>query len=54
MNARSVVGLLALLLAPIPAFAGPGLPLPEPGVLGLLAIGGVAGVAIAIRNRRKK
>ena len=54
MNGRSLAGLLALLLAPLPAFAGPGLPLPEPGVLALLAIGGVAGVAIAMRNRRKK
>jgi hypothetical protein len=54
MNARSIVGLLLLSAASIPAFAGPGLPLPEPGVLELLAIGAVAGVAIAIRNRRKK
>ena len=54
VNARSLFVLLSLSLAPIPAFAGPGLPLPEPGVLGLLAIGAVAGVAIAIRNRRKK
>jgi len=54
MNARSVAGLLILSLAPVAAFAGPGIPLPEPGVLGLIAIAAIAGVAIAIRNRRKK
>jgi hypothetical protein len=41
-----------LSLAAAPAAAG--VPqLPEPGVLELLAISAVAGVAIAIRNRRK-
>ena len=51
MNARSILGLLLCLVA-LPAAAG--VPaLPEPGVLELLAIGAVAGVAIAIRNRRK-
>lgn len=29
-------------------------PIPEPGVLELMSIAGVAGVVIAIRNRRKK
>src|SRR4029078_7510962 len=43
MNATSVAGLLILSLAPVAAFAGPGIPLPEPGVLGLLAIAAIAG-----------
>jgi hypothetical protein len=54
MNARSVAGLLILSLARLPRSPDRGLPLPEPGVLGLLAIAAIAGVAIAIRNRRKK
>ena len=53
MNARAILGCLLLSLIPLTASAGPGLPLPEPGVLGLLAIGAVAGVAVWIRKRRK-
>ena len=30
------------------------IPVPEPGVLELLAIGGVLAAVIALRNRRKK
>jgi hypothetical protein len=52
MNARSAFGLLLLSLVSIPATAGTP-QLPEPGVLELLAIGAVAGLAIAIRKRRK-
>jgi hypothetical protein len=53
MNARSLLGTLLLALASMPALAGTPGQLPEPGVLELLAIGAVAGVAIAIRKRRK-
>jgi len=52
MKARSTFGILLLSLISIPAWAGPSV-LPEPGVLELLAIGAVVGVAFAIRNRRK-
>jgi hypothetical protein len=52
MNARSTFGLLLLSLVSIPASAGFA-QLPEPGVLELLAISAVAGIAIAIRKRRK-
>jgi hypothetical protein len=51
MKSRSIVALL-LSCASLPAFACPA-PLPEPGVFELLAIGAIAGIAIAIRNRRK-
>ena len=53
MNARAILGCLLLSLVSLTAEAGPSV-LPEPGVLGLLAIGAVAGVVVAIRNRRKK
>ena len=52
MNPLSVVALVLLSVISIPAAAGPA-QLPEPGVLGLIAIGAVAGIAVAIRNRRK-
>jgi hypothetical protein len=52
MNARSVLGILLLSIASDTALAGV-VQIPEPGVLGLLAIGAVACVAIAIRKRRK-
>jgi len=52
MSARSILGILLLSLVSIPASAQLG-QLPEPGVLELLAIGAVAGVAVAIRKRRK-
>jgi len=51
MNARSILGLLLCLVA-LPAVAG-NPSIPEPGVLELLAIGAVAGVAVAIRKRKK-
>ena len=53
MNGRAILGMLLLWLAAGTALAGTPAQLPEPGVLELLAIGGVAGVAIAIRKRRK-
>jgi hypothetical protein len=52
MNSGSIVAIVLLALASTSAAAG--VPqLPEPGVLELLAISAVAGIAIAIRNRRK-
>ena len=53
MNIRSKFALLLLALASGTAVAGVPNQLPEPGVLELLAIGAVVGVAIAIRKRRK-
>jgi len=52
MNARSTFTVLLLSLISTSAVAGV-TALPEPGVLELLAIGAVAGIAIAIRKRRK-
>ena len=52
MNARSILGILLLWLASGMAVAG-ATAVPEPGVLELLAIGAVAGVAMVIRKRRK-
>jgi hypothetical protein len=46
------IAFVLLSVASIPALACAA-PLPEPGLLELLAISAVAGVAIAIRNRRK-
>jgi hypothetical protein len=37
----------------LPAWATTSLPVPEPGVLELLAAGAVAGVIVWARNRRK-
>ena len=54
MNARSILAALLLCLAAGTALAGTPPPqLPEPGILELLAIGGVVGVAIAVRKRRE-
>ena len=53
MNLRPTIALLLLSLVPGTALAGGAVILPEPGVLELLAIGAIAGVAIVIRNRRK-
>jgi len=48
--------LFAILLtatAATPAWATVSLPIPEPGVLELLAAGAVAGAIVWVRNRRK-
>ncbi len=37
----------------LPAWAGSVNPIPEPGVLELLAVGAVAGAIVWARNRRK-
>ena len=42
-----------LLLLPGSAWALSPIPVPEPGVLGLLAAAGVAGAIVWARNRRK-
>jgi uncharacterized membrane protein YccC len=47
-----LLGAIVCALAAFPAFAGT--PVPEPGVLELLAIGGVLAAVIAIRKRRDK
>ncbi len=39
--------------AAVPAWATTGIPIPEPGVLELLAAGAVAGAIVWVRNRRK-
>lgn len=54
MKIRSLFGILLLSLVSGAAFAGvsPN-PVPEPGVLELLALGGVVAAVVGIRNRRK-
>ena len=44
---------VVLAVAALPAWATTGLPVPDPGVLELLAAGAVAGVIVWVRNRRK-
>ena len=53
MNVRSALAVVLLSLLPGVTYALQTTPLPEPGVIELLAIGAVAGVAVAIRKRRK-
>ena len=54
MNVRSTLATLLLALVSGTASAGGVVaPLSEPGILELLAVGAVVGVAIAIRSRRK-
>lgn len=43
-----------LFLMAAPAVAGTPVTIPEPSTLGLLAIGAVAGVVVAVRKRNKK
>jgi hypothetical protein len=53
MNAR--ISLAILSLSALPGVAHAGLQaVPEPGVIELLAIAAAAGIAVAVRNRRKK
>jgi hypothetical protein len=49
---RIVVAAIAAGVA-VPALAGVANPIPEPGVLELLAVGAVAGAIVWARNRRK-
>ena len=53
MNVRSAFAMILVALVSGTASAGGLVALPEPGILELLAIGAVVGIAIAIRNRRK-
>jgi PEP-CTERM motif-containing protein len=50
---RFSVSGLVLALSAAPAWAGPNV-VPEPGTFELLALGGVVGLVIAIRNRGRK
>jgi hypothetical protein len=49
---KQLAGLM-LTLAALPTWAGT-VPVPEPGVLPLLAIGAVGGIVLWVRNRNKK
>jgi hypothetical protein len=49
---RMVAAVIAAAVA-LPAWAGVPAPVPEPGVLELLAVGAVAGAIVWARNRRK-
>jgi len=49
---RLIVALAAALAATV-AGAGEPVPVPEPGIVELLALGGVVAVVVAFRNRRK-
>ena len=51
MRFLSVIVTLGL-FAPLSAWANTA-PVPEPGILPLLALGGVIGLAIAMKGRRK-
>jgi hypothetical protein len=54
MNVSSLVGSLLLVIASSSVYAGfNGRPVSEPGMLELLAIGAVAAIVVAIRQRRK-
>lgn len=49
---KATAALVAALVA-APAWATVPLPVPEPGILELLAVGAVAGAIVWVRNRRK-
>ena len=54
MKIRSLFGILLLSVISGAAFAGvPIQRVPEPGILELLALGGVVAAVVGIRNRRK-
>lgn len=50
---HKVIGTLVAAAATTPAWATVSLPVPEPGVLELLAAGAIAGAIVWARNRRK-
>ena len=54
MNMSLPIRVLIFLIASTTAYAGGVNAVPEPGVFELLAIGSVAAIVIAIRNRPKK
>ena len=51
--AHRLAALLAAITTSAPALATTVNPVSEPGILGLLAAGVVAGVVVWVRNRRK-
>ena len=53
MLARTIFGGLLLALVSGVAFAAASVPLPEPGVIEVLAVGGVVAGLVAARARRK-
>ena len=53
MRKQLTVLVLALLGTSSSVAALAAAPIPEPGVVELLAIGGIAGLVVALRNRRK-
>jgi hypothetical protein len=53
MNVRSGWAIALSSLRPGAANARQTTPLPEPGLIELLAIGAVAGIAVTVRNRHK-
>jgi hypothetical protein len=53
MRVRAVLAIVSLSLVSTATIAQAAPAVPEPGVIELLAIGAVAGIAVAIRNRRK-
>lgn len=54
MKVHPAVAVVLLCLLSSSAYALQAAPIPEPGVVELMSIAGVAGIVIAIRNRRKK
>lgn len=51
MNISSLIGILFLALVSTSAYAAQPIPVPEPGILELLAVGAVA-VALSLRKRK--
>jgi hypothetical protein len=53
MKMNRIVAAVITAVVAVPAWAGAVNPIPEPGVLELLAVGAVAGAIVWARNRRK-
>ena len=47
---RTFTCLILLFLAPLPAYAA--VPVPEPGILPMLVVGGVVGLALYLKRRK--
>ena len=54
MTQSKVLAALALVLAAQPAFANGAVPVPEPGIVPLLAVGAAVGIFLHWRSKRKK
>ena len=50
---KTIVAVVLGAAASLPSWAAVPAPVPEPGVLELLAVGAVAGAIVWVRNRRK-